>query len=120
MTTSNYKLIDTQRSMSAALKKLGGFKSLAVDMEMENHYHHYGLHIALIQVTTPDNTNYVFDPLSEIDVQPLGELFMNSDVQIVIHDSEFDKRACHEIYGWKLNHMFDTKVAAQLCVIRQY
>ena len=115
-----FELIDQPDALRLAMKSLAGFSSLALDFEMENHYHHYGLHIALIQVSTPDKRNYIFDPLSGIDLQPLGAILTNPDIELVIHDPDFDRRACHKIHGWSLNHFFDTKLAAQLCGFKKF
>lgn len=115
-----YEVIDHPSALRSALTHLTGVASLALDLEMENHYHHYGLHIALIQVSTPEPRNYIFDPLSGIDVRLLGALFTNRDIELIIHDAEFDKRACDQVYQWKLNCLFDTKVAAQLCGFRKF
>ncbi len=37
-----------------------------------------------------------------------------------MHDADFDRRACRQIYQWTLNHIFDTKIAAQLAGFRQF
>lgn len=115
-----YKLIDNPQAMQAALKDMAPAPSLALDLEMENSYHHYGLHIALIQVSTPEQKNYIFDPLSGIDISLLGALLTNRNTELIVHDADFDQRACTQVYQWTLNHVFDTKVAAQLCGFRQF
>ena len=94
--------------------------SLALDMEMENHCHLYGLYIALIQLSTPDNRHYIIDPLADIDLQPLGKIFSDPARQTILHDADFDRRAAAQVYGWKLHGIFDTKIAAQLCGHRKF
>lgn len=116
----SYELIDHPDSMCSAMESLTGVSLLALDLEMENHYHHYGLHIALIQVSTPEGRTFVFDPLSGIALQPLGALLVDPRVELIIHDADFDKRACYQVYRWRLSHFFDTKVAAQLCGFRKF
>ncbi len=115
-----YHLIDSLDAMSAAMEKLAGASELALDLEMENHYHHYGLHIALVQVSIRNSKPFVFDPLSGIDLTPLGTMLTDPGVELSIHDADFDKRACRQIYKWNLNNFFDTKVAAQFCGFKQY
>ena len=115
-----YSLIQSNKDMRQALERIRSFKSLAVDFEMENNYHHYGLHVALIQISTPEKDTYIFDPLSEINVLPIGELFSDSSIEIVVHDIEFDKRACFQVYGWTFRNIFDTKIAAQFCGYRKF
>ena len=118
--TVDYLLVQSGADMRKALQTIRLFKSLAVDFEMENNYRRYGLHLALIQVSTPERNTYVFDPLSDIDVSPIGELFSDPSIEIVVHDIEFDKRACHQVYGWVFRNIFDTKIAAQFCGYRNF
>jgi len=115
-----YELIDHPDAMRAVLTELLPIPSLALDLEMENSYRRYGLHIALIQVSTPERKNYIFDPLSGIDIRLLGALLTNRKTELIVHDADFDKRSCYQVYRWELNHVFDTKIAAQLCGFRQF
>ncbi len=114
-TTVSFELIQSAGELASLLPVLRSMPSLALDMEMENHYHRYGLHIALIQISTPNDRHYIIDPLSEPDLKPLGELFEDPSRQLILHDMEFDNRASAEIYGWKLRGVFDTKIAAEFC-----
>jgi ribonuclease D len=119
-TPINYTLVDRPDAQRSAIDELTKTNSLAVDFEMENSYRRYGLHIALIQISTPDHRNYIFDPLSGIDIQQLGALLTCPNTELIVHDADFDRRACHQVYQWTLNHIFDTKIAAQLCGFRQF
>ncbi len=116
----HYELIDRPEAMREALAALAPVSSLALDLEMENSYRRYGLHIALIQVSTPDRRHYIFDPLSVIDIQQVGALLTRSSKELIVHDADFDRRSCHQVYQWTLNHIFDTKIAAQLAGFRQF
>ncbi len=120
MPATFYELIQSPAQLRLALPVLEAAPSLALDMEMENHCHLYGLHIALIQLSTPDNRHYIIDPLSGIDLQPLGVIFSDPARQTILHDADFDRRAAHHVYGWKLHGVFDTKIAAQLCGHRKF
>lgn len=120
MPAQSYELIVSQQAMDAAMAELRGNRSLAVDMEMENNSHHYGLHISIIQVSIPGGRNFIFDLLSGLDPKPLGEMLTDPAVEIVIHDADFDKRACFKIFRWKINGIFDTKVAAQFCGFKSF
>ena len=113
-------MIDSENAMRSAMAKLAGASSIALDLEMENNYHHYGLHIALIQVSMPRDAPFLFDPLSGIDLRPLGDLLVSPGAEKIIHDADFDKRACRQVMRWNIRNIFDTKVAAQFCGFRQY
>ncbi len=52
MSATPYELIATPAQLRMALPLLESAPSLALDMEMENHCHLYGLHIVLIQLST--------------------------------------------------------------------
>ncbi len=116
----HYELIDTPPAMAAAMAALAPATSLALDLEMENSFRRYGLHIALIQVSTPDRKNYIFDPLSGIDIPSLGALLTRQATELIVHDADFDRRACRQVFRWTLTHVFDTKIAAQLAGFRQF
>lgn len=120
MTSIHYEVIDNAHALHEALAHLKGHRSLALDLEMENQRHHYGLHVALIQISTPDHRNYIFDPLAGLDFKPLGLIFDDQQVELIVHDADFDRRACRQVCGWRLTRVFDTKIAAQLCGFRKF
>lgn len=120
MTSIQYKIIERADALRETLAHLKGHRSLALDLEMENQRHHYGLHVALIQISTPDHRNYIFDPLTGLDLKPLGVIFNDPQVELIVHDADFDRRACRQVYGWQLIRVFDTKIAAQLCGFRKF
>lgn len=120
MESISYQLVDRPAELPAALAALQGRRSLALDLEMENQRHHYGLHIALIQVSTPEGRNFIFDPLAGIDLKPLNVLLSSGRVELIVHDADFDRHAYRQIYGLPLPRVFDTKIAAQLCGLRKF
>lgn len=115
-----YSLVQTPAALRKAVEHLQGFSSLALDMEMENHFHHYGLHVALIQLSAPDRENFIVDPLAIADLRLLGDLLMRPSLELILHDAEFDHRTARAIYGWSFRRVFDTKIAAMFCGIRQF
>lgn len=116
----HYTLVDQPAAMRVALEDLAKTPTLALDLEMENSYRRYGLHLALIQLSTPERRNYIFDPLSAIDLAPLGALLTDRSKELIVHDADFDRRTCYALYQWTLARLFDTKIAAQLCGFRQF
>ena len=118
--TVPYKIIDTNPALTAILQRLQNAHSIALDLEMENQRHHYGLHVALIQISSAQGENYIIDPLAGLELAPLGQLLGDPKVELIVHDADFDRRACYQVYGWLLANVFDTKIAAQLCGLRQF
>jgi ribonuclease D len=50
----------------------------------------------------------------------LGDLLQDQEVEVVIHDADYDLRLLHQDYGWHVNHIFDTRIAAQLLGIKAF
>lgn len=115
----NFQLISAPAELPAAVSHLSQAGPLAVDMEMENNLHHYGLHLALVQVATPANVIYIFDPVALVDLRPLCGLFTNARRELIMHGADFDRRTCFQLHGWVLNPIFDTQIAAMFCGYKQ-
>lgn len=115
----NYQLIENQSDLADALIQIDAMNPLAVDMEMENNFHHYGLHLALIQIATPTNAVFIIDPLALSDLKPLGALLTGGRHELIMHNADFDRRTCFQLYGWILGPTFDTQTAAMFCGFRQ-
>lgn len=115
----DYQLIKNQSELTDAIKHLVLVNPLAVDMEMENNLHHYGLHLALVQIATPANAVYIFDPVQLPDLRPLGALLTAGRHELIIHGADFDRRTCFQLYGWILGRIFDTQIAAMFCGFKQ-
>ncbi|MDD5482665.1 MAG: HRDC domain-containing protein [Kiritimatiellae bacterium] len=115
----NYQLISDQSGLDSALAQIRDMNPLAVDMEMENNFHHYGLHLALIQIATPGNDVFIIDPLALHDLKPLGALLAGSRHELIMHNADFDRRTCFQLYGWILGKTFDTQIAAMFCGFKQ-
>jgi len=99
----------------ASLPARGAF---ALDTEGAS-FHRYVDRIYLLQVSTPTMTA-VLDPL-RIGAPPrFGELLRSRDVEVVLHDADYDLRLLHQDYGWHVAHVFDTRVAAQLLGIKAF
>jgi ribonuclease D len=115
----NYQLVKNQSEMADALAQIRLTNPIAVDMEMENNFHHYGLHLALIQIATPTNAVFIFDPLALSDLKPIGALLTGGRHELIMHNADFDRRTCFQLYGWVLGPTFDTQTAAMFCGFKQ-
>lgn len=115
----SYQIIANQSDLTAALAQITLTSPLAVDMEMENNFHHYGLHLALIQIATPTNAVFIIDPLFLSDLKPLGGLLTEGRHALIMHGADFDRRTCFQLYGWILGPTFDTQIAAMFCGFKQ-
>ena len=107
-----YQYIDTPASWAACLADLRRTDRLAIDIESNSMY---VLHeqICLLQISTPDQ-DYIIDPLLDLDLEALGEIFADSEVEKIFHAAEYDLILIGKQYDWTLNNLFDTMWAARI------
>ncbi|MDQ6831437.1 MAG: HRDC domain-containing protein [Gemmatimonadota bacterium] len=104
-----------------AAKWLAGIKDtpeLAVDTEGAS-FHRFVDRVYLLQLSTRE-VNGIIDPLSVPAPAELGRLLESPDVEIVFHDADYDLRLLRQDYGWRVRHIFDTRVSAQLLGIKSF
>lgn len=112
MTEAEYELVDTPESWRRSLAKLRREPRIAVDIEANSLYA-YRERICLIQISTEQH-NYIIDPLADINITPLQEIFANPAVEKVFHAAEYDLTLIKNLYGWELSTIFDTMWAGRL------
>jgi ribonuclease D len=113
-TPVSFSYIADDRALESAAEIMSREPVLAFDLESDNNLHHYGSKICLMQLATPDS-NFIVDPLSGIDLEPLRRILESEDIEIVMHDTDFDMRSLDGEYGWRPKKLFDTLIAARLC-----
>ncbi len=109
-----YALVRDQTELKEAAKDIRDSGPLALDIECDNGLHHYIKKVCLIQLATRDSV-YIVDPLSGIDLSPIGSIVEDENVEKIIHDSGFDIRVMERDFGWKTKNIFDTLIAARIC-----
>jgi ribonuclease D len=105
-------LITQQTELQAMLDQLRGQTAIAVDTESDSLYV-YKEKVCLIQISIP-GTDYLIDPLAEIDLQPLGGVLADPKVQTVFHAAEYDVICLRRDYGFTFANLFDTMWAARI------
>ncbi len=85
---------------------------IAVDTE-SNSLHAYQERVCLIQISVP-RMDYLVDPLSGLDLSPLGKVFASPDIEKVFHAAEYDVMCLRRDYGWSFASLFDTMWAARV------
>ncbi|HIQ02195.1 MAG TPA: ribonuclease D, partial [Anaerolineales bacterium] len=105
-------LIASQAGLSALLDSLFAAPAVAVDTESNSLYAYYE-RICLIQLSTRD-ADYIVDPLAELDLSPLGELFADPTIQKVFHAAEQDVAGLKRDFGFRFADLFDTMWAARI------
>ena len=110
--------IDTQREADNFLADLSGIREIAVDTEGAS-FHRFIDRIYLLQITTRERSA-IIDPLPIGMPKALGDILQDPDVEVVFHDADYDLRLLHQDYGWHVNRIFDTRIAAQLLGIKSF
>lgn len=110
--------LDTPDAVARFVASVASVPALAIDTEGAS-FHRFIDRIYLLQLSTRESSA-IIDPLPIGTPAELGALLESRDVEIIFHDADYDLRLLHQDYGWKVNHIFDTRVAAQLLGIRAF
>jgi ribonuclease D len=110
--------IDTQDGADDFLADISGVREIAVDTEGAS-FHRFIDRIYLLQLSTRERSA-IIDPLPIGMPRALGEILQDPDVEVVFHDADYDLRLLHQDYGWHVNRIFDTRIAAQLLGIKAF
>ena len=85
---------------------------VAVDTE-SNSLYAYQERVCLIQFSIPER-DFLVDPLSVPDLSALGPLFASPEIEKIFHAAEYDLIMLDQDFGFELNNLFDTMVAARI------
>jgi ribonuclease D len=100
------------------VRSLNDSRSIALDTEGAS-FHRYVDRVYLIQLSMRHGSA-IIDPLAMGTPPGLGEVLEDPDVEVILHDADYDLRLLHQDYGWSVRRVFDTRVAAQLLGIRSF
>ena len=104
--------LDTAPAVERFMAEIAPSRELALDTEGAS-FHRYVDRIYLLQLSTRAR-HAVIDPLPIGKPDALGQLLEDPGVEVVFHDADYDLRLLEQDYGWKVRHIFDTRIAAQL------
>lgn len=108
-----YQWIESDEQLLQLLPTLKHTPILGIDTE-SNNYHAYVSELCLLQLATPD-AQYVLDPLalSQEAIGQLGPLLEDPRIIKVFHGADNDLSYLWNQYGFKVNGLFDTILAAR-------
>lgn len=106
-------LITDGPALRALVERLALAPRVALDTEAAS-FHRYVDRVYLVQASS-DQESALIDPLLVADLAPIGRLLADPTIEIVFHDADYDLRILHRDYGFVGRHIWDTRVAAQLC-----
>lgn len=105
-----YTLVNSPETLRQLLDCLELYDMAAVDTEADS-MHHYRMRLCLIQITVGE-TNWLLDPLSELDLTPV---FKTKAMQILLlHGADYDLRLLYQKYSFTPRIVFDTMLAAKI------
>jgi ribonuclease D len=116
--TTRTLFLDTPEAADRFLGSIASTPVVAIDTEGAS-FHRYVDRIYLLQLSTADR-HAILDPLRVQSMDPLGTLLESREVEVVFHDADYDLRLLHQDYGWRVNNIFDTRIAAQLLGIKAF
>lgn len=108
---NQYRYIGEQSDWDAVADELRQARRLAIDTERNGRFA-YRERICLIQISDGRWT-YLLDPLSVKGLDALGEALADDAVAIMMHGCEEDVRYFDRDYGFEVNNLFDTGLAAR-------
>ena len=104
-------LVTNQANWEEIAAKLGRETELALDTE-SNSLYVYRERVCLIQMGTREET-FLLDPLAVDDLSSLGRLLADPSLVKVLHGSDYDLRSLNRDYGFRIQGLFDTEIAAR-------
>ncbi|HEX2622077.1 MAG TPA: HRDC domain-containing protein [Phototrophicaceae bacterium] len=109
--------VQTSTDLYQVIESLIDEPVIAIDTE-SNSLHAYRERVCLIQISSP-TADYILDPLSIDDMQPLGMLFEAPTIEKVFHAAEYDVTCMKRDFSFEIRSLFDTMIAARICGYRQ-
>ncbi|MBA3963749.1 MAG: HRDC domain-containing protein [Chthoniobacterales bacterium] len=109
-------MITSDHQLAEILPELHAVERVAVDTEADS-LHCYFEKLCLIQLTVGDK-DYLVDPLSPVDLQPLCGVL--AEKEIVLQGMDFDLRLLRRTLGFAAREVFDTVIAARLLGLREF
>ena len=109
---NHIELVRSESRLVEVVDRISSEPRIAVDSE-SNGFFRYHERVCLVQLSSGD-TAFLVDPLAIEDLRPLGELLGDLSVQKVFHAGDNDIRSFDRDWGFRVNNIFDTSIAASL------
>jgi ribonuclease D len=113
-----FKLVTKPFEWSECLDRLRVEPRLAIDLEANSMFA-YRESVCLIQISTPSQ-DYIVDPTCDLDLDGLGQLIADPDIEKIFHAAEYDLILLKRQYGWELNNLFDTMWGARILGYKRF
>ena len=104
--------IKTAADIDALVTSLRGAKALSIDTEADG-LHHYPVKLCLVQIADDRGRGHLADPLALPTLSPLAPFFADPGVIKVLHAADNDLGYLKRLYGFTVENIFDTAIAAR-------
>lgn len=105
-------MVEDAKTLAEVVKRLERAPVIGVDTESDSFYS-YQEKVCLIQVSDLE-ADYIIDPLLCDDVSALAGVLADRSIPKVLHGADYDVVCLKRDFGFEINNIFDTLVAAQL------
>lgn len=115
-------LVYSPKSLRRLVDYLRRQPRFALDTESNSLYSYHAT-VCLIQISTyaPDDAtgatgivDYLVDPLRLKNLTPLGEVFADPSIEVVMHAADNDMLMLYRSHGFTFANIFDTQLAARI------
>lgn len=113
-----YVWVDDSKGLRDAVTSISSATRLGVDTEADSR-HHYPEKTCLIQIVASDCV-FVIDPLADIDIGELREIFERPEVEKIFHGADFDLRGLNRDWGFELQSVYDTNTGARFAGLERF
>ena len=107
-----YQFIDKQQDLDLAVSVMGRSQYVSVDTESSSFYT-YESELCLIQISA-SGKNYLIDPLANLTVDGLAEIFANPSIVKVMHTAASDISELRRLRKFKFENLFDIMVGCRM------
>ena len=107
---NEWMLVDNLQKRETAQRDIQDARQIGLDTEYDS-FRYFREKLCLIQVSTASQM-YVFDPLLDLDISFLGEVFADPTTVKVLHACDNDIRLLNRDYDFEFTNIFDTYRAA--------
>ena len=112
-----YILVKDHSHLMRVALGLKGEKAIGVDLEADSMFH-YHEKVCLIQISSPSR-HILVDTLAFRDLSPLSSVLADANIRKVFHGADYDIRSLYRDFGFEVNSLFDTQIAARFLGIRE-
>ena len=112
-----WTFVDTPAKLAKAEKRIRTEPTLALDTEYDS-FRYFRERLCLLQVQT-GGKSWLIDPLADLDLSFLGDVFNNPKILKIFHAGDNDIRILKRNYAFSFQGVFDTHRAASLLGFRR-